>query len=83
MDAFKDSIRRFSDFSYPYYGLALVYNATGKYTDAAMTLQKALELDPEFQGDREKARKYLDERKVVVKGDEERDVEDLLEIMNY
>ncbi|MGD0884303.1 MAG: tetratricopeptide repeat protein [Thermodesulfovibrionales bacterium] len=83
INSYQDAIRRFSDFYFPYYGLALAYNAMGKYSDAAAVLTKALELDPEYKGDREKARKYMEERKLVVRGEDEKDIEDLLEIMNY
>lgn len=83
INSYKDAIRRFSDFYPPYYGLALAYNAMGQYTAAAAVLTKALELDPEYKGDREKARRYMEERKLVAKGEEEKDIEDLLEIMNY
>ena len=83
IDSYKDAIRRFSDFYQPYYGLSLAYNAIGHYSDAATALERALELDPEYKGDREKARKSLEDRKLAAKGDEQRDMEDLLEIMNY
>lgn len=83
LEAYKEALKRSSDFYLPYYGLALCYNALGRYGDAATALKKAIELDPAYKGDRDKAVPELKARKVVVKGDDEKDIEDLLEIMNY
>lgn len=83
IDAYKEAIKRNSDFHLPYYGLALCYNAAGRYGDAYTALRKAIELDPAYKGDKEKAIKEMQEKKLVVKGDEEKDIGDLLEIMNY
>jgi protein O-GlcNAc transferase len=81
--AYTEAIRRFSDFYPPYYGLALCYNALRRYGDAATALNKAIQLDPSYKGDKEKAKKELNERRLLVKGDEMRDLDDLIEIMNY
>ncbi len=83
VDAYKEAIKRSSDFPLPYYGLALCYNAMGRYGDAATALRKAVEVDPAYKGDREKAIKDLQEKKLLMKGEDERDIDDLLEIMNY
>lgn len=83
VDAYKESIKRFSDFYPPYYGMALCYNALGRYGDAATALRKAIELDPAYKGDKEKAIREMKERKLLVKAEEEKDIEDLIEIMNY
>ncbi len=83
IDAYKESIRRFSNFHLPYYGLALSYNAKGIRDDAANALKKAVEYDPLFRGDRKMAVRDMSERKLIVKGDEEKDLEVLLKIMNY
>lgn len=83
IEAYKDAIRRFSDFQLPYYGLALCYNAKGRYGDAATALRKAIEVDPAYRGDKEKAIKEMQEKKLLVSAEDERDIEDLLEIMNY
>ncbi|MCL5024446.1 MAG: tetratricopeptide repeat protein [Nitrospirae bacterium] len=83
LDAYRESIRRSSDFHLPYYGFALCYNALGRYGDAATALRKAIELDPAYRGDRDRATKDLREKKLLLRGPDERDVEDLLEIMNY
>jgi tetratricopeptide (TPR) repeat protein len=83
LDAYREALRRSSDFHLPYYGLALCYNALGRYGEAATALKKAIEMDAEYKGDREKAITTLKERKLLLRGDEEKDVDDLLEIMNY
>jgi len=83
MDAYREAVRRHSDFHLPYYGLALCYNTLGRYGDAATALKKALDMDPPYRGNREKALNDMREKKLLLKGDEEKDMEDLLEIMNY
>jgi tetratricopeptide (TPR) repeat protein len=83
LDAYREAVKRSSDFHLPYYGLALCYNALGRYGEAATALKKAVEMDPGYRGDKEKAIKDLTERKLLLKGEEERDIDDLLEIMNY
>ena len=83
IDAYKEAAKRASDFALPYYGLALCYNATGKYGNAAAALRKALEIDPAYRGDKERAIRDLKERKVILRAEEEKDMDDLLEIMNY
>lgn len=83
IDAYKEAAKRASDFALPYYGLALCYNAAGKYGNAATALKKALEVDPAYKGDKERAIKDLKERKVLLRAEEEKDMDDLLEIMNY
>lgn len=83
IDAYKESIKRFSDFHLPYYGLALCYNAIGQYGDAATAITRAIELDPLYKGDRENAVEDFKNKKIVVKGEEEKDIVDFIEILNY
>lgn len=83
VNAYKEALKRFPDFHQPYYGLALCYNATGKYGEAAAALRRAYELDPAYKGNREKAIKDMREQKLTIKDYEEKDIDDLLEIMNY
>jgi type IV pilus assembly protein PilF len=83
IDAFTRSLRRVSDFPMPYYGLALTYNAKGLYGEAATALDRALQLDPQYKGDREKASEDLKNRKITAKGVGEKDVLDYLEILKY
>lgn len=82
-NAFKDAIRRNQQFVQAYYGLALYYNKASRYGDAANALKQALQVDPEYGGN---ANKYAEEtrrRLLSAKGDEEQDLKDLLEILNY
>lgn len=83
IDAYKEAIKRFSDFHLPYYGLALCYNAKGIYGDAATAISYAITLDPRYKGDRDKAVEDLKEKKLSVRGEEEKDIVDYLEILKY
>jgi len=83
LDAYKEALKRFSDFYMPYYGLALCYNAKGQYGDASRALARAIELDPLYGGDKEKAIKDLEEKKLKAQGGEEKDISDYLDIMKY
>jgi len=83
VDAFKDSIRRDRSFTLPYYGLALAYNRTERYGEAAEALEKAILVDPGYKGDREKKSADLRNRLFSAKGLEEKDIRDLLEILQY
>jgi type IV pilus biogenesis/stability protein PilW len=83
LSAFKEALRRYSDFPAPYYGLALCYNAKGQYGDAALALTRAISLDPLYRGDKEKAMAGFRERKLTASGEEEKDISDFLEILRY
>lgn len=83
IDVNKEALKRVSDFYYSYYGLALCYNAKGKYGDAATAITMAIELDPLYKGDKGRAISDLKERKLKAKGDEEKDINDYLEILKY
>jgi type IV pilus biogenesis/stability protein PilW len=83
VDSFKDSIRRDRKFILPYYGMALAYNKMGKYGEAAELMAKAIETDVDYKGDREKKASDLKDRLYIAKGEEEKDLRDLLEIMQY
>ena len=83
MDAFKESMKRFSDSPLPYYGLALTYNAKGQYGDAAFALSRAVQLDPAYQGNKEKALEDFKDKKLRARGDQEKDMADYLDILNY
>jgi type IV pilus biogenesis/stability protein PilW len=83
IDAFKEALRRFSDLYQPYYGLALCYNAKGRYSDASSALTNAIRLDPLYRGDRAKAKEDLKNRKLTARGNQEKDISDFLDILNY
>lgn len=70
-------------FALPYYGLALAYNRMGKYGEAAELMGKAIEVDADYKGDREKKVAALKEKYYSAKGEEEKDISDFLEIMKY
>jgi type IV pilus biogenesis/stability protein PilW len=83
ISAFKEALKRYSSFPSPYYGLALCYNAKGQYGDAATAIMRAIEFDPFYKGNREKAIEDLKDKRFKAKGEEEKDIIDYLEILNY
>jgi len=83
INAYKEVIKRMQDSHLPYYGLALCYNAEGRYGDAAGAITRALELDPLYKGDKDKALKDFENKKLIAQGEEERDIIDYLEILKY
>jgi len=83
INAYRDAINRVQDFPFPYYGLALCYNAKGQYGEAASAITRAIELDPVYKGDKDKAMEDLKERKLKAKGEEEKDIADYIEILKY
>lgn len=83
VDAFKEALKRHSNFHLPYYGLALCYNAKGMYGEAASAMDKAIENDPLYKGDRKKAEADLKEKKLKATGEEEKDLINYLEILKY
>lgn len=83
INAYKEVIKRMQDSHLPYYGLALCYNAEGRYGDAASAITRAVELDPLYKGDKDKALEAFENRKLIAKGEEERDIINYLEILRY
>jgi tetratricopeptide (TPR) repeat protein len=83
IDAYKEALKRLTEFYPAYYGLALCYNAKGKYGDAAAAITKAIEIDPLYKGNRNKAIDDLRQKKLKAKGDDEKDIADYLEILKY
>lgn len=83
VDAFKDSIRRDNTFSLPYYGMALAYNKMERFGDAADVMDRAVEIDQDYRGNRDKKVADIKGRLYTTKGEEETDLRDYLEIMNY
>ena len=83
IDSFKDSIRRDRNFALPFYGMALAYNKMERFGEAAELMERAIQIDAEFKGDREKKAANLKERLYTAKGEEEKDLRDFLEIMQY
>lgn len=83
LNSFKEAIKRAPDLSLAYLGLALIYNATGKYGDASTAMAQAIKLSPVYRGDREKAAQDFAVKKLGAKGYEERDYRDYMEILKY
>ncbi len=83
LDAFKDSIRRDRAFVLSYYGMALAYNRLEKFGDAAEVMDRAIQIDPSYQGNRDRRIADIKEQLYTAKGREEQDLRDYLEIMNY
>lgn len=83
LSAFKEALKRYSDFHAPYYGLALCYNAKGQYGDAAFAMKRAIELDPLYKGDMGKAIVDLRNQKLRAKDEQEQDITNYLEIIQY
>ncbi|MGB9716596.1 MAG: tetratricopeptide repeat protein [Thermodesulfovibrionales bacterium] len=83
IDNYKEALKRSPDYYRSYYGLALCYNIKGQYGDASNAFTKAVELDPLFGGDMEKAFRFFDNKRLTAKGEEAKDILDYLEIMRY
>lgn len=83
IDAFKGALRRVNNYYLSFYGLALCYNAKGYYGDASTALERAIELDPVYKGDRDKALKDFEDKKLLARGDDVRDILDYIEILQY
>jgi type IV pilus biogenesis/stability protein PilW len=83
IEAYKEAIKRNPDYYPSYYGLALCYNIKGQYGDAASAFTRAIELDPLFIGDREKAMKFFDDKRLTAKSEESKEILDYIEIMRY
>jgi tetratricopeptide (TPR) repeat protein len=83
LSAFKEALKRYSDFQAPYYGLALSYNAKGHYGDAAVAIKRAIELDPLYKGNFDQAIADLRNQKLRARDEQEQDIADYLEIIQY
>jgi type IV pilus assembly protein PilF len=83
IEAYNKALKRGIDFYHCYYGLALVYNAKGNYGEASSAITKAIELDPNYKGDRNKAMGELIQKKLKAKDGEEKDIADFMEILKY
>ena len=83
LSAFREALKRHTDFHAPFYGLALVFNAQGRYGDAAVAIRRAIDLDPQYRGNIEKAIVDLRNQKIQATNEQERDIADFLEIIQY
>ncbi|MDI6744036.1 MAG: tetratricopeptide repeat protein [Thermodesulfovibrionales bacterium] len=83
INAYKEALKRMTDFYPSYYGLALCYNAKGRYGDASLAITKAIEIDPLYKGSKSKAMSDLSQRKLNARGEDEKDNADYLDILKY
>ena len=81
--AYKEAIKRAPSLDLAYLGLALCYNATGKYGDASAALARAIVLNPVYNGDARLAAEDFNSRRIVATGYEQKDLSDYLEILKY
>jgi len=83
IESYREAIKRVQDFYRPYYGLSLCYNTKGEYGDAATAITRAINLDPLFGGDKDKATEYFENKRLQTKNEELKDINDYLEILKY
>ena len=81
--AYKEAIKRAPNFDLPYLGLALCYNATGKYGDASAALSRAIVLNPQYKGNAKMAAEDFLIRKLGASDYDKKDFSDYLEILKY
>ena len=81
--SYKEAIKRVPNMGLPYMRMALCYNAMGRYGDASSAMTHAITLDPAYKGDREKALEAFNIWKLKASGNEEKDVQDYIEIIKY
>jgi len=83
VDSYKAALKRLTDFYPAYYGLALCYNAKGRYGEASLAITKAVEIDPLYKGSKTKAILDLSQKKLNARGEDEKDIADWLDILKY
>lgn len=81
--AYKDAIKRAPNFDLPYLGLALCYNAAGKYGDASAALSQAIILNSQYKGSAKMAADDFLVRKLGAAAYDQKDYADYLEILKY
>jgi len=81
--AYKEAIKRAPNLDLAYLGLALCYNASGKYGDASAALTRAISINPAYKGDARLAAEDFNARRIVASGYEQKDLSDYLEILKY
>lgn len=80
---FKEALKRAPGLVPAYMGLALCYNATGRYGEASTAMTQAIKLDPAYKGNVDKAAEDFREKRLRATGYEEQDLRDYLEILKY
>jgi len=84
LSAYKKAAKRAPDNPVPYYGIALCYNALGRFGDASDAMKEAVRLDPEIRGDPTRAEEIFTKKKLSATEEaEEQDYIDFLDILHY
>jgi type IV pilus assembly protein PilF len=81
LHSFKEAIKRAPNLDLTYMRMALCYNAMGRYGDASTAMTYAITLG--YKGDREKALENFAMMKLKATGNDEKDIQDYIEIMKY
>ena len=81
--AYKEALKRAPNFDHPYMGLALCYNATGKYGDASAALSHAIVLNSQYKGNAKMAAEDFMIRKLSASSYDQKDFADYIEILKY
>jgi len=82
--AFTNAAKRYPNFFPAFYGLALAYNASRMYGEAASAMGDAIGFDPRFLGDRVKAEKEFRKQMAdALDTREHKDLKDYIEILHY
>ncbi|MEJ2183994.1 MAG: tetratricopeptide repeat protein [Nitrospirota bacterium] len=83
LGAFEDALRRSPRSFQAYYGLALVYNAQGRYGKASEAMGFALGFDPRFRGNAARAEQEFMKEQTESAGLDFKDLSDYIEILHY
>ena len=83
VSSYKEAARRAPNLGLPYLRMALCYNAMGRYGDASTAMTLAIDLDPVYKGDKEKALDDFTITQLKATGYEEKDFRDYIEIIKY
>ncbi len=82
-NALRDAIKRAPQFSLAYFQLALVLNKEERYGEAATALQKGIDVDATYGGDRTKFMEDVRLKLLTAQGDDREDYTDYLEMLKY
>jgi Tfp pilus assembly protein PilF len=83
IEAYTSGLRRNPEHLAPLFGIALAHNRADRLSEAAESLQKAIELEPTLHGDQDAFSNTLRKRLETATGDEAQDITDLLDILKY
>jgi Tfp pilus assembly protein PilF len=84
VSSFRDAILRNQSFAPAYYGLSSAYNALRMYGKAGEAISRAIELDPRFKGDRDRAEDFFRQESARTDNPREaREFADYIEILHY